>query len=98
LLRPRAELQRVHLIAYDLRRPGQQYAALHEAIKGLGAWWHYLDSTWLVDTALNAHQIWEHLATHVDRNDRVMVIRVSLDYQGWMPKEAWDWIQARITS
>ena len=41
------------LIAYDLNAPGQNYDDLIKAIKGLGAWWHHLDSTWLVKSDLN---------------------------------------------
>ncbi|MGJ0535402.1 hypothetical protein [Methylocystis sp.] len=43
----------IYAINYDLRQPGQKYDELFNAIKGLGAWWHYLGSTWLVDTSLN---------------------------------------------
>jgi hypothetical protein len=36
------------LIGYDLDKPGQDYSNLVAEIKRLGAWWHNLDSTWLV--------------------------------------------------
>lgn len=85
----------IYSINYDLNKPGQDYAKLHEAIKGLGAWWHHLDSTWLVDTNLNADQIWNRLSQHVDKNDFVLVIGVTRDYSGWLPKRAWDWITSR---
>jgi hypothetical protein len=86
----------IYAINYDLRRPGQNYASLHAAIKELGAaWWHYLGSTWLVDTHLNADQIWARLSPHVDTTDFVLVIRLANDHQGWLPKEAWDWINQR---
>ncbi len=36
------------MIGYDLNKT-KDYPALFQAIKGLGgAWWHHLDSTWLV--------------------------------------------------
>lgn len=47
----------IYSINYDLKRPGQNYEALYEAIKSCGAWWHHLGSTWLVDTNLNAKGI-----------------------------------------
>jgi hypothetical protein len=37
-------------INYDLKKPDRDYAGLYEAIKSCGEWWHYLGSTWLVDT------------------------------------------------
>ena len=45
------------LIAYDLNAPGQDYTSLTDAIKTLGVWRHYLDSTWLVKSAHTAQQI-----------------------------------------
>lgn len=85
----------IYAINYDLKRPGQNYSALYEAIKGCGAWWHYLGSTWLLDTNLTASGIWERLAPHVDKNDSFLVIGVTRDYSGWLPKDAWDWIKER---
>src|SRR5690606_8277563 len=51
----------IYAINYDLKRPGQNYDELHKAIKNLGDWWHYLGSTWLVDTNLNAKGVWDRL-------------------------------------
>ena len=82
----------IHLITYDLNKPGQDYSDLYEKIKSLGAWWHYLDSTWLVDTNQSASQIWENLKSCVDDNDNVLIIRITSDYKGWLPKKAWDWL------
>lgn len=85
----------IYAINYDLKRPGQNYKALYDAIKGCGAWWHYLGSTWLVDTSLNAKGIWARLAPHVDKNDFVLVIAVTRDNEGWLPRAAWEWINTR---
>lgn len=85
----------IYSINYDLNKPGQDYAKLHEAIKDLGASWHYLDSTWLVDTNLNADQIWNRLSQHVDKNDFILIIGVTRDYTGWLPKDAWEWLNSR---
>lgn len=88
----------IYAINYDLKRPGQNYEALHEAIKSSGAWWHYLGSTWLVDTSLNAKGLWDRLAPHVDTNDYVLVIGITRDYEGWLPNEAWEWLNSRATT
>lgn len=83
-------------INYDLKKPGQNYEALHAEIKKLGDWWHFLGSTWLVDTSLNAQGVWDRISRHIDKDDFVLVIRVSRDYQGSLPKAAWDWINVRV--
>ena len=85
----------IYAINYDLKKPGQDYTDLHEAIKSCGDWWHFLGSTWLVDTPLNAQDVWQRLAPLVDGNDIVLVIGVTREYQGWLPQQAWDWINAR---
>lgn len=87
----------IYAINYDLKRPGQNYETLYEAIKSCGTWGHFLGSTWLVDTSLNAKGIWDRLAPHVDKNDYVLVIGVTRDYEGWLPKEAWEWLNSRVT-
>jgi hypothetical protein len=85
----------IFAINYDLKKPGRDYDGLHTAIKSLGDWWHYLGSTWLVDCALDANAIFERLRPHLDGSDRVLVIRVARDYQGWLEPDAWEWINQR---
>lgn len=87
----------IYAINYDLKRPGQNYEMLYDAIKSCGTWWHYLGSTWLVDTSLGATAIWERLAPHVDKNDLVLVVGVTRDYSGWLPKDAWEWLNSRTS-
>jgi len=87
----------IYAINYDLCTPGKDYKGLYEAIKQCGvSWWHYLDSTWLVDTGLNANAIADRLKAHLDNNDHMLIVRVTRDYQGWLPNEAWEWINSRI--
>ncbi len=85
----------VYQISYDLKKPGQDYSGLFEAIKSLGSWWHYLESSWLVDTHYNASQIFERVKGHIDQNDLILIIGVTNDYAGWLPQKAWDWIKSR---
>ena len=87
----------IYAINYDLKKPGRDYTGLYQAIKACGAWWHYLGSTWLIDTNLDAEGIWKRLYTHFDENDRAVVIGVTKDYQGRLPKAACEWINDRRT-
>jgi hypothetical protein len=86
----------VLLITYDLHRPLQNYTGLHEAIKRIGTWWHHLESTWLVETTLTPQQVWERIATQVDKDDRVFVVRVTSSNSGWLTQDAWNWLNARV--
>jgi len=82
----------VYLITYDLNKTGQDYNSLYEAIKKLGSWWHGLDSNWLIQTNLSSSQISGILNQTIDTNDRLLIIRVMKDYQGWLTQEAWNWL------
>ena len=86
----------LYAINYDLKQPGRDYESLYDAIKSCGAWWHYLESTWIVDTSLDAQEIWDKIGIHCDSNDRVLVISLSSRKQGWLPKDAWEWINDRL--
>jgi len=66
-----------YLISYDLNAPGKNYEALYEAIKSLGAWWHHLDSTWIVKHDGPAGPIRDALARSLDSNDKLLVVRLT---------------------
>lgn len=61
------------LISYDLSKPGRDYERLFEAIKGLGTWWHCLESVWIVKTDLSCAQVRDYLVKHIDSNDKLAV-------------------------
>ncbi len=84
----------VFLITYDLNKPGQNYNKLYDEIKKAARWWHYLDSTWIIETQISA-DIWqERLKKHViDDDDYLLVIQVCDNYQGWLPEKAWEWLR-----
>ncbi|BFN29512.1 hypothetical protein PSCT_01142 [Pseudomonas sp. SCT] len=65
------------LIGYDLNQPQQKYADLIAAIKELGAWWHHLDSTWIVKSELTCTQIRDALKPHIDGDDELLVVKLT---------------------
>ncbi|SDA86131.1 hypothetical protein [Sinorhizobium sp. NFACC03] len=86
----------IYAINYDLKKKGQDYSGLHEAIKQIGDWFKCLESCWLVDTAIGADAIVDRIKKHFDSNDRLLVTKVTRDYQGLLTKEDWRWIDARL--
>jgi hypothetical protein len=64
------------MVGYDLRKPGRNYDDLIEYLKGLGGWWHCLDSTWFVKTSMTASELRDKIVTFVDTNDLVLVLNV----------------------
>ena len=83
------------LVTYDLKTPGRNYTPFYEALKAQGQWWHYLTSTWLLDTKNGPQGVYDALGPHLSQLDRILVIRVSNLHQGYLPKDAWDWINSR---
>jgi hypothetical protein len=85
------------LITYDLHRPHQNYEGLIEGIKNLGAWCHYLESTWVVVTSHTPVQVRDKLKSYLDGNDTILIIDITGDtYSGWLTQEAWDWLQKHV--
>lgn len=89
-------MSKAYSITYDLKVPGRDYSGLYKAIKASQKWWHYLDSTWLIVTSETAEEIWNRLASHIDKNDYLLIIEVKNNVQGWLPKDAWNWIREYV--
>lgn len=70
------------LITYN-HRPGRSDRALIDAVKALGAWWHHLDGTWLVQSDLTVAQLREHLGSYLDPGDKLLVVDVAGDHRAW---------------
>lgn len=82
------------MISYDLKMPGRDYSALYAAIKGCGAWWHYLGSTWIVKTTQSIGDVAALLRSTIDQNDSIIVVDITGKARdGWLPQKAWDWIR-----
>lgn len=86
----------VYLITYDLNKTGQDYKSLYEAIKSLGSWAHYLDSTWFVDTCSSPESIRDTLMKSMDSNDSLFISRITKSYSGWLNKDAWTWLSEHV--
>jgi hypothetical protein len=65
-----------YLISYDLDKPGQDYTDLINAIKQ-GGGRRGLYSEWFIATNSSARQIYDGLSPFIDRNDRLIVLKVS---------------------
>lgn len=86
---------KIYLISYDLRKPGQNYTPLYDAIKAYRDWQHPMESLWAVYTDKDANAISDDLREHIDENDCLLVVAMDSEYQGWLPKSFWTWVNER---
>ena len=90
-------MSNVFAVNYDLRvKAKPDYEGLWKELKKSPNWWHYLESTWLVQTHETAHDLWLRILPHIHDRDRVLIIEVRNNSDGWLPKEAWDWINQNL--
>jgi len=82
------------LVSYDLKVPGRDYAKLYEALKSAPAWWHYLESTWILSTTDPVSTWQEKIRATMDENDNLFMVDITgKPYSGWLPTKAWEWIK-----
>ena len=61
-------------IAYDLDKPGQNYDAVHTAIKRLGQWHQFQYSLFYVHTERSPSEAYAAVGAAMDPNDRLAII------------------------
>lgn len=91
----------VYLITYDLNKQGQDYENVIQAIKSAsaGVWCSYWKSSFLIKSNLRtASDVFAKIRPHLDSNDKVLVIEVKDNKQGWLTNEQWEYINNSIFS
>ena len=90
---------KTYLITYDLRAPGRNYQSLYIAIEAIGNRCHPLESTWIVASAETAARIRDRLSRHIDRNDRLLITRLSAE-AAWfgLSDPTGQWLQQQLAS
>lgn len=87
----------VYAVSYDLRQTGEpDYEGLIAELKNSPGWWHNLESTWLISTLESANDVFKRIAPHIRKIDSVLIIEVRDNKAGWLPKEAWEWINDQV--
>lgn len=81
------------LVTYDLKAPNRNYDSLYSSLKSQGAWWHHLESTWIISTNETAGSFSAKLRDVIDENDNIFIVDItSRPRDGWLPKKAWEWL------
>lgn len=73
------------LIAYDIHpAQGAAYDDLVQAIQSLGAWWHHLETVWIVRSEKAPEEIRDILKVYIGADDQLLVLDISGDRAGWV--------------
>jgi hypothetical protein len=91
-------MMRTYLVTYDLMKPGQNYPLLHNAIKALSlAWWHNLESVWLIRHPGTAVDLATALRGYVDASDKLFVVELGRDWATYnLPTAASNWLRQTL--
>lgn len=65
------------LVTYDLNKSGQNYDALIEKIKTLGAWAKVQQSVWYLHTSYSTDEVLDRLSKVTDFNDSIFVANMN---------------------
>ncbi|WP_426238413.1 hypothetical protein [Pararhizobium sp. DWP1-1-3] len=80
---------KTYMIGYDLNKSGKNYSELIAEIKKIAnGFWHHLDSTWLVNSDLEASQIIHRLIPAIDGDDEILVMAVADDWASFGFKDS----------
>ncbi len=69
------EKTQTYLVAYDLRRPGQDYPDLIKNLESFSIKWHIMQSKWIIHTPLTAKELRDRLKKFLDTNDKLLVVK-----------------------
>jgi hypothetical protein len=92
----------VFLVTWDLNKQKANYNQARQLlIQKLSEYSHTkdpgLDSVWFIQSSSSADTISADLRTRMDDNDKLIVTKLaSGQHQGWLARDVWDWINARI--
>lgn len=88
----------IYLVSYDVKN-SRRDALIRETLLTISeAWWHQLSGVWLLNTQHNSYEIHNFLLKYFTEEDRLFIIRISndADYNGYLPKNAWVWIEENM--
>ena len=91
-------MSRAFLITYELRsKIGHDYTPFFNEIKKAPKWWHYLSNVWIIISEEDVSSWERKLVPLTVVGDNLLIIEVRRSSGGWLPKEAWGWINTNIS-
>jgi len=86
----------VYLIAIRWIKTELNPAKVDAVLSPNGDWYRFNGYTWFFWTRLDQEQIYKVLSPHFHPDDSIVVMKADPSaYQGWAPKQFWDWLAAK---
>ena len=80
------------LVTYDIKKAERDYKEFYEVLKKQGSWWHYISSTWLLDTEKAPEEVADAIRPYMDNSDSLFVVEITRNYSGFLSEKAWAWM------
>lgn len=82
------------LITYNKIDPSIPFESFQQAIQNSSvSWWHHLNDTWIIRTNYSINQVYNIISPNISTNDRLMIVEIKSNYQGWLNQDAWNWLK-----
>ena len=85
-----------YIVSYQLTQPTDKYERLFTELKASVLWWHYLPTTWVVKRLETLVELRAKLTPLIVESDRLLIMPARGPADGWLPTEAWTWLNTNI--
>jgi hypothetical protein len=85
-----------YIVTYALKNPNLNYAPFFEELQRSQKWSHYIDNTWVVLRTDTLQELGSKLRPLIFQEDRLLIMPAKGPSDGWLPAEAWTWIQENV--
>lgn len=85
-----------YIVSLGLTEPSQRYEPLYAVLRQSPKWFNYMSGTWIVVRQETLVDFAAKIRPLIFTNDRLLVMPAKGPGDGWLPKDAWDWINNEV--
>jgi|SRR6266446_10830629 len=85
-----------YIIAYRFTGPPMAYEDFYATIKNYDAWFNYTPNLWIVLTKIPMATVADSLRSKIRTADWLIVMPAKGPVDGWLPEQAWKWVNDNL--
>lgn len=85
-----------YIVSYDLTQPIAKYEPFFNELRRSAKWCRYIQNTWIILSVDPLAELGPKLRSLIFTPDRLLIMPAKGPADGWLPKDAWDWISLNI--